>query len=244
MPKAIFSPLPKLQKKNRRVQIIEEIKRLIIERDLQPGDPLATEQELAEGMGVSRTSVREAVKALELVGILKVSPKFGCVVGDFDMQPVVDQLSFNLIARASKLKQLVEARILLEVHILPVVCQNATEANLKFLEKNCDLMEKAVKEKKGFLECDSEFHRGLFAATQNEVLESFGNLTREFFESARKKCPEWLQPSPKSSEEHRAILQAIRAKDPEKAEKLMKEHLSSIQEFEEVVKGRTLRDVL
>lgn len=106
-------------------QIAERLKEYILERGLKPGDRLPTETELMKIFGVSRSSVREAIKALQLSGLIEVKPRRGAVVGNFDLKPIFDNLTYSLslVTDVEIFLELLEARKALEIACLPIIVE-------------------------------------------------------------------------------------------------------------------------
>lgn len=223
--------LRRLKRETLRGRIVQEIKRAIIEGNLKPGDRLPTEMELAESLGVSRSSVREATKALEFIGVLSSSPKNGCVVGNFDMHSVVDQLRFHLEARGATLEELLDARQLLEVGVLPLTARHGTDSDFDELQASIDEMQKAIKAGDTGIESDVVFHSGIFKAAQNRVLQSFSDLIKEFFAQFQREVMEQGKNGLLSIKEHQQICDALRKRDAVMAQEVMTRHLESARKL-------------
>ncbi len=221
--------LRRLKRETLRERIVQEVKRAIIDGDLKPGDRLPTEMELAESLGVSRSSVREATKALEFIGVLNSSPKNGCTVGSFDMRGVVDQLTFHLEAQRATLEELLDSRFLLEVGIMPMVVKRATEEDLEHLQELVDAMAANMERGIEDVDLDGEFHSTLFKAARNRVLESFSNVVDEFFIQLRKTILGNDEEAQETLRQHREICEALKARDVEKAKAAMTAHLDLVR---------------
>lgn len=222
--------LRRLKRETLRERIVDEVKRAIIEGDLKPGDRLPTEMELAESLGVSRSSVREATKALEFIGVLNSSPKNGCTVGNFDLRSVVEQLRFHLEVRRATLKELLDARLLLEVGVIPMAVKCASDEELAALQKHVDGMRGAHGRGETGIEDDLAFHSGIFQAAQNRVLESFQDLIKEFFIQMRKELLSLDEEVDASIHQHQEVLDALRARNVEGAQAAMTHHLEAVRQ--------------
>ena len=88
--------LKRLKTRDLQDQIEDQIKRYITNRGLKSGDPLPTEKELAEGLGTSRTAVRETLKAMESLGILEVRPGIGRFIREFNFEAILKNLTYSL----------------------------------------------------------------------------------------------------------------------------------------------------
>ncbi|MFE9764426.1 FadR/GntR family transcriptional regulator [Streptomyces sp. NPDC005808] len=128
-------------------QIQREVMQLILDRGLRAGAPLPTETELMEDLGVSRNSVREALKALQALDIVDIRHGYGTYVGEASLTPLVDGLTFRTLARpgddASALAEILQVREVLEEGLIRRVAGTLSEAELDRLESIVTRMESA-----------------------------------------------------------------------------------------------------
>lgn len=150
-------------------QIQREVMQLILDRKLRAGAPLPTEAELMEDLGVSRNSVREALKALQALDIVDIRHGYGTYVGEASLTPLVDGLTFRTLARpsddASALAEILQVREVLEEGLIRRVAGTLSEAELDRLESVVTRMETAGQEGGPFAELDREFHELLYASS-------------------------------------------------------------------------------
>ena len=165
--------------RNRYDIAIDAIKSYIIQKKLSPGDPLPNEATLCEELSVSRSSVREAVRKLEALHIVKVIHGKGIFVGDFSLEPLVETLSFrtmvNQDANLTKLRDVIQVRRILDLGVAQQVVDAMKGTPRPDLEKLVRHMEKQAKKHTTFLEQDIEFHSRLFDETHNEVLKQLAH---------------------------------------------------------------------
>src|SRR5688500_18764171 len=143
----------------------ERIKEYILSHRLRGGDALPPEGRLAQDLGISRTSVREAVKALESLGILETRPGVGLFVRSFSFDPIVDNLGYSLAFDKHKLAELLAVRKQLEAGFVEEVAARATPAQLRVLRSVVDRMGERVAHETqttNFQEEDRFFHRTLY----------------------------------------------------------------------------------
>lgn len=128
-------------------QIQREVMRLILDRKLRAGAPLPTETELMEDLGVSRNSVREALKALQALDIVDIRHGYGTYVGQASLMPLVDGLTFRTLARhdgdTAALAEILQVREVLEEGLVRRVVGTLTDAELDELEAFVDRAEAA-----------------------------------------------------------------------------------------------------
>ncbi|WFB09296.1 FadR family transcriptional regulator [Streptomyces sp. LX-29] len=213
--------------------IQERIKRLIIDRRLPSGAPLPTEPELMELLGVSRNSVREALKALQAMGIVEIRHGFGTYVGPMSMAPMIEGLTFRTVAGhyrgEESLLQLLELREAVETGLVTRLAGRIPEADLAELDTLVERMEKESATGDVRADTDRAFHaalyRGLDNALLSEVLEAFWDA----FHRVRTDLVDVPQDPRITCIQHRAILEAVRSGDAVRAEDAVRDHFGNIR---------------
>lgn len=206
-------------------QILEQMMEYIKKNNLKPGDRLGTEMELARDMGVSRGTVRGAIKILVFRNVLEVRQGSGTYLSDGKMPLMGDPLGLDLIPNQFKLTwDLHEIRMMLEPEIAYMAAQNITDAQLKRLQEMCDEMEQLSAQRKERMPVDVEFHVFLAESCGNLVMPKLIPVLRQAVElfikyTSRKSTPE-------SEAKHRYILEALEARDPAWAKDMMLMHLT------------------
>ncbi|MET7476170.1 FadR/GntR family transcriptional regulator [Streptomyces sp. NPDC005648] len=221
-------------------RIRREVMQLILDRRLAPGAPLPTEAELMEDLGVSRNSVREALKALQALDIVEIRHGYGTYVGQASLTPLVDGLTFRTLARhdddTAALAEILQVREVLEEGLIRRVAAALTEAELDRLEAVVDRMEEAGRAGLPFPELDREFHELLYAPLGNalvpQLLGAFWTVFRRVT-GARGRPDD--PPPGLTVRRHRAIVAALRSHDVEGAQHAMAIHFHGIEH-------RTARD--
>lgn len=220
--------MKKLERSNLYEQIAEEIRNYIIMNEIKPGERLPTERELAEMLGVSRTSVREGIRLLETLQFLEVKPKRGITVKKLELKPFVKQFSQRLLLDKNRFSELVEARRVLEVALVKLAALRATEDDLEQLAASIQLMAEQLERGEEIKEADLKFHQGIFAAAKNSVLQGFQSALLEFFESGELQSAA-EEGRRKTLKEHQQIYQAIKDRKPQEAAKFMLQHLETYE---------------
>jgi GntR family transcriptional repressor for pyruvate dehydrogenase complex len=124
-------------------EIVEQLKELISKGELKHGQKLPAERELAESLGVSRASVREALTALEAIGILDIRPGEGTFIRETSVSTTFAPLTMILEMEQNSISQLMEVRRVLETEIAALAVQRATEEDLARIEENLNRMKSA-----------------------------------------------------------------------------------------------------
>jgi DNA-binding FadR family transcriptional regulator len=148
----------------------EEIKAYIIHHSLGPGDPLPPEAELAQQLGIGRNSIREAVKALEAVGILEARPGSGLFVRGFSFAAILNNLPYGMAFRVKELTDLLEVRACLEHSTVERVLQFVTPEQLARLRDLLDRMRQDAERGAYSADDDRLFHQTLYENLENRLL--------------------------------------------------------------------------
>ncbi|HEY1702254.1 MAG TPA: FadR/GntR family transcriptional regulator [Trebonia sp.] len=209
--------------------IVDKIRELMREGQLKPGDRLPPERELCESFGVSRVTMREALRMLESAGLVEI--RVGARGGAFVTAPtsnrvgegLTDLLTLSVISAAD----VTEVRMILELGIVPLVCERATEEDLSALKKICERSEDALRAGDYTMEMSLEFHNAVAQAAHNPavemLLESFRGPILMSLEEAHEVAPEM---GGRGTEEHEEFIEAVRRRDAGEATRIMREHLA------------------
>jgi len=159
----------------RRATTADQIKQLILTRNLRPGDPLPTEAELCDTLDVSRSSVREAIRTLSTLDIVDVRHGHGTYVGKMSLDPMVEALVFRGVlapdGSIEALREVVEVRLALDLAMADKVVAAIEGADTSALQAMVEEMVDLAERGETFLEADRAFHTTLFAATGNRLAE-------------------------------------------------------------------------
>jgi DNA-binding FadR family transcriptional regulator len=170
MPPARFSAQARLR------ALQSDIMELILERELETGDPLPTENELAAALGVGRNTLRESLKVLQALGVIEIRHGFGMFVAPSNFDALTDGLIFrgrlSLRHHGEEALQLVDVRQALEAGLIGGAIEKITPEQLAALEESVRRMEALAGAGEHFLEADAEFHRRLFEPLDNGLLIS------------------------------------------------------------------------
>ncbi len=203
-------------------KVAEIIRAYIADQKLSAGDKLPSEREFAERMGVSRNIVREALRALELSGVIEKRQGKGAFVRAFDPTLLARHMSFGLASDQPARQQLLEARVALESAVVSLAVRHATEADLDQLDAIVEAMERKERRGEGVPDEDLAFHKTLFRATHNEPINRFSNVIEEWMGQAGA--------APASSDRkmaplHRPLVDALRKGDAARARRLIETHI-------------------
>jgi len=213
-------------------EIVEQLKAMITRGELKPGDRLPSERDMAESLGVSRASVREALTTLEAIGILEIKSGEGTFVKQTSQAETFAPLTLLLEVEHTSVDQMMEVRRVLESEMAALAADRATPENLQKIEELLDLM-KAARSIQEAVEADLRFHFAIAVATQNTILlrlmNTIADLMHHTFRSDREKIYTDVQMSRQIIAQHETIYLAIKDHNPQLARDKMLKHINYIE---------------
>ena len=205
------------------------IRRYILERRLRAGDPLPAEGQLAVDLGISRTSVREAVKALESLGILEARARVGLFVRAFSLDPILDNLGYGLLADRTSVRELLQVREHLEASFMPLVVRSLTPQRRHVLRSVVDRMGERAARGEVFSEEDRFFHRVLYEHVGNDLLLKLIDVFWVVFSRLRDEALVEEEDDPvRAWEDHRRIVEALERGDGAGAQESVLRHFVNL----------------
>lgn len=227
VPQARFSAQARLR------ALQSEIMELILDRRLEAGDPLPTENELSLALGVGRNTLRESLKVLQALGVIEIRHGFGMFVAPSNLDALADGLSFrsrlSLRHRGVEALQLIEVRRALESGLIggSIDCMSAEQ--LSAIDESVTLMEQLAAAGEDMIAASAQFHRRLFEPLDNELLMSLLDV----FWSVYRKIQAELGMDDEGLAEtvvvHRKIYAAVASRDKTLAAELLNTHLDGMR---------------
>lgn len=214
--------------------IVKQIQNLINEGELQPGQKLPPERELATELNVSRTSIREALRALEMMGYLesKVGVGGGTYIKEITLDNIISPFSKMLLKNDDFIIELLEVRLFLEIESARLAALRRTDEDIENMQKGIAQMEDEIQRGDSGLNGDNAFHRAISEAADNRVLQQFVYMCGDLLEVEREEHLLTQEDEPQRAlSVHKKILEAIKNKDEEKAQKLMRNHILNISKL-------------
>lgn len=211
----------------------ERIKQYIIQHHLVPGDPIPTEMTLARELGISRNSLREALKALATAGVVETRHGLGTYVGQASLGPLIDGMAFNLLQNINRdtrtLREMLELREILEVALVRRVIGLHTNEQLARLEECVARMEENIEQ--GIMDprVDLAFHDALYEPLDNHVVTLILHAFWDVKEGVASQLPDVPSLAAANARWHRNILDAMRRDDAEGAMAAMREQFTGIR---------------
>lgn len=218
-------------------QVFEQLKDVIFKGKLKPGDQLMTERELAQSMGVSRPTVREAINKLVVMGLVEHRQGQGTFVNSPADNAQKNPLAAVIDGHDVSLQELLEVRLGLECNAVAMAARRATEEDISELEKSLEKMVAEIEKGEEELGSDADlsFHMAIAYATKNTVqihiMRSFYDLL--FFGIKQNLQHLYTEPGnlDRVIEQHKAIVDAIRRRDPDDAYEAMRKHITFVIDF-------------
>lgn len=220
--------------------IVAQITRSILKGEKRPGDQLPTEPELEEHYGVSRTVVREAIRALSFQGLVEVSPGRGTFITHPAIETVTNSMHLLLELEDHSFDELLVAREILEVPIARLAAQNHTQESLERIHKYLDQMRQSLGDPESFIMHDTAFHAELATATQNMVLSIIIRPIISMMQASREAATRVPDMPKRALDFHEKIYQAVASRDADLAEKAMRDHLQQIED--DIARARTINN--
>lgn len=227
----MFSPI-----KNTKVyeQVIDQIKDMIVEGALKKGDKLPSERELVEHLQVSRTSIREALRALQIIGLIECKQGEGNYIRENFENSLFEPLSIMFMLQESSPEEIIEVRKIIEVETAAIAAQKITNEQLD----NLDILITALKScnnENDNVKIDKKFHYEIAQASRNflivNILNTISSLIDSFIEGARKKILINEQNKEVLAKQHEDIYEALKSRNSKKAAEAMRKHLDFANEY-------------
>lgn len=216
-------------------EIVDQIRELIIEGYLKPGDKLPAERDLVESFKVSRTSIREALSALEMMGLLEVRTGEGTFITQIKAESMLSSLAWALYLDKGSVLEMLEVRRMIEVQAVGYAAERAAIREINELDRTLEIMKNNLNNSEIVSEkADLNFHYTIAVATHNKItirlMDTISDNLQHLIRATRSKLYEGKYTPELLYQEHVTIFDAIKNKDVERARKQMLIHLSGVEE--------------
>jgi DNA-binding FadR family transcriptional regulator len=211
-------------------ELQERFKEYILVNKLQPGDPLPTEAQLAEQLGVSRAAVREGLRSLESLGVIYSRRGEGRYVRGFNLDPILQNLRYSMLFDTEDVRQMIEVRERLEAGFIGDAIAAMDQETLAELRALMGQMYQRAVAGEYFLDKDLEFHCTIYRPINNQVLLKLLDVFCTIYKNLRDQSLLFVRNSVAEADKHTKILEAIEAGDAELARRRLLDHFSGIKE--------------
>lgn len=210
---------------------VERILELIQDQRLAEGDRLPTEKELADTLAISRSTLREAIRVLDMMGIIKVEHGSGMVIHTSKLSDsMLRPLRFSLMLHKHRLLELFETRRLIEVECTGLAAERATAEEIAHIRSTYERLLECVHDRDAGIACEIELHEQINRAAHNAILYEVLLSVKDLLRASRDVTVPANGVSPATIESHGHILTAIESRDVAKARQEMLHHLDEVYE--------------
>ncbi|MGB7436111.1 MAG: FadR/GntR family transcriptional regulator [Candidatus Acidiferrum sp.] len=210
--------------------VAKQIERLILKK-LQPGDKLPSERELAESLGVSRSSIRDAIRSLELMGMVEPRQGAGTIVREISSESLVNPLANALKRKEELIAELLDFRKMLEPQLAARAATRVSRDEVAEMEEILDRQEQKLRSEESAVGEDSEFHYAIALASGNSVVLKVLDTLMDLLRGSRERSLQAEGRGRQSLAGHRRILAAIKRHDSEAAKMAMRRHIEDVEEI-------------
>jgi GntR family transcriptional regulator, transcriptional repressor for pyruvate dehydrogenase complex len=211
-------------------EVAQQIERLILKK-LRPGDKLPSERELAEMLGVSRSSIRDAIRGLELMGIVEPRQGAGTIVREISSDSAINPFGNALKRRRESVSELLDFRKMLEPPLAARAATHASADEISEMEEILQRQEAKHTRGESAVAEDSEFHYSVALASGNSVVLKVLDILMDLLRDTRERSLQVEGRAQKSLAGHRRILAAIKRHDAEAAKAAMRRHIEDVEEI-------------
>ena len=211
-------------------EVAKQIERLILKK-LKPGDKLPSERELAEMLQVSRSSIRDAIRGLELMGLVEPRQGAGTIVRELSAESVVNPFANSLKHQRDQISELLDFRKMLEPPLAARAATHATDDEIAEMEEILQRQENKMALGEAAVAEDTEFHYSIALASGNTVVLKVLDVVMDLLRDTRERSLQVEGRAQRSLAGHRRILAAIKRRDAESAKAAMRRHVEDVEEI-------------
>jgi GntR family transcriptional repressor for pyruvate dehydrogenase complex len=210
--------------------VAKQIERLILKR-LQPGDKLPSERELAETLRVSRSSIRDAIRSLELMGMVEPRQGAGTIVREISSESLVNPLANAIKRKEELIGELLDFRKMLEPQLAARAATRVSPNQISEMEQILERQEQKLRDGESAIVEDSEFHYAIALASGNSVVLRVLDTLMDLLRDSRERSLQVEGRPQKSLAGHRRILAALKRHDGEAAKAAMRRHIENVEKI-------------
>ena len=214
-------------------EVADRIRVLILDGTFPPGQPLPPERLLAEQFGISRGSVRDALRMLELVGLLETRHGQGTFPRELTVERLVAPLASVMTYRQDLRDELMDVRRMFEPAVARAAAQRATEEDIADLQRIIEAQRRKLETDQSTIVEDTAFHAILARCTRNRVIMSIMATLNDLLVESRTQSLRHKGRPGRSLVGHEAVVAALRQRDPDAAAQAMARHIDQIADLQE-----------
>jgi len=232
---SIFKTVEPERRSSTSEELVTQLREMIHRGELRPGDRLPPERDLAKLLGVSRPTLRAAIRSLAAVGVLQSKQGAGTFVVESDGPPALDSAPLRMMAslHGFTTSEMFEARRSLEMAIAALAAERATGEQMASMAEEIAGMFASLDDPEQFLVHDMRFHQMVAASSGNRIMTALMNMVATVLFDVRRKTVNRARDLKESAEMHRQIYRAIRDRNSDAARNAMRDHLMLAQRAQE-----------
>ena len=210
-------------------QAISKIYDLILSQNLKENDKLPPERQLSEMLGISRNSLREAIRVLDMLGVVRVDQGSGLVIDSSRVSDAVTKhLTFALRMNREKMNELFEARLVVETECASLAALRASESERALLHRTYQELCESRTDRPKSIALEIELHNIVARAAHNSVLEKILNSLKQILKESREATVPHTGVTPETVKVHERLIAAIDARDSRSSADIMREHIAAV----------------
>lgn len=208
--------------------VVRRILDMVQTGELKAGDQLPPERDLALSLNVSRPSVREAMRGLTVLGVVRTRQGGGAYISELDAEALLGPIQFFLSLQEMNISELYDARSLIESDVARRAAENIDDAALAVLERILTEQALTLSDPIAFRKSDYAFHEAIWIGSQNAFLKRIGQSLNVLGLEFRKRASETAGVLERSLRDHRRLLDALQARDAEAAARAAQLHMQNV----------------
>ncbi len=209
--------------------VVQRIKDLLSRGELKAGSRLPPERELAEMLNISRPSLRTALKALSVMGIIRAKPGAGTYIAESLPEVFTEPMHFMTLINNTSIEELFEARRIIEAGLAELAAERAVEEDLEALNREIEGMRETIDDPENYLKHDVRFHQIMAHAANNKLMSGVMDTIAQLLFHIRRQTISNAKDLEEAIDWHRKIVDAIRKHDTKRAKDMLSSHLRAAQ---------------
>lgn len=209
-------------------KVFSFLRERLLEGTIQSGDRLVPERDLAVQLGVSRPIVREALRALSMIGVVEIRGRVGTIVRKPDISVLGDFFAFSLAQQPDIIDDVMQARIGLECQAIRLACRNATTSDIERFRVVLEAIESTIRDANDGGQADFDFHASIVRASKSNTLINLYTAMATLLLRSHRERRQLIGVDPAFNryviEDHHRIFDAVIERDEEQADKVLREH--------------------
>ncbi len=209
--------------------VVQRIKELLERGELKAGSRLPPERELAEMLHISRPSLRTALKALSVMGIIHAKPGAGTYIADSLPEVFTEPMRFMTLINNTSDEEMFEARLIIEAGLAELAAERAVDEDIKAMNVELDAMRASINDPENYLKHDIQFHQAIARAANNKLMSGVMDTVAQLLFNLRRETIRHAGDFEEANEWHLKIVEAIKKHDSKRAKEMLTNHLRASQ---------------